>query len=90
MTLSKLFLYSLSAVSLLFEPALGSRGISSSRVRRGNTPSLPVAPGTTQDCVFWFDNDGTIDCEFMPEFYGITLEDFLKWVSFYPSTTITL
>ncbi|KAH7016728.1 hypothetical protein EDB80DRAFT_827002 [Ilyonectria destructans] len=79
MTLSKLFLCSLSVVSLLFEPALGSRGISSSRVRRGNTPSLPIASGTTQDCVFWFDNDGTIDCEFIPEFYGITLEDFLKW-----------
>ncbi|KAH6995529.1 hypothetical protein BKA56DRAFT_627344 [Ilyonectria sp. MPI-CAGE-AT-0026] len=56
-----------------------ARGITSSRIRRGNTPSLPIALGTTQDCVFWFDNDVTIDCEFVPEFYGITLQDFLKW-----------
>ncbi|KAL6408589.1 Autolysin [Ilyonectria robusta] len=80
MTLPKLFfLYSLSAAALLSEPAIGSRGISSSPVRRDKAPSLPIAPGTTGDCVFWYDNDGSIDCDFMPDFWRMTLEDFLRW-----------
>lgn len=51
-------------------------------MRRDLTPTLPVAEGTTTDCDFWYDNDGSIDCDFVPDFYGCTLDDFFRWVSF--------
>lgn len=46
------------------------------------TPNLPSDPNTISTCTWWWDNvDGSIACEDMPAQWGISMEDFLLWVS---------
>ena len=51
--------------------------------RGGGKPGLPYDGKTTTHCSFWIDNAGSQDCTNIPDAYGITLEDFLRWVSYY-------
>ncbi|KLU92260.1 hypothetical protein MAPG_11206 [Magnaporthiopsis poae ATCC 64411] len=46
---------------------------------RDVTPSMPAAPNTIATCTFWHDNDGSIDCADIPNFYVVPLENFLYW-----------
>lgn len=48
---------------------------------RGLTPQFPYHPDTTEFCTWWWDNDGLIACEDMPDAWFIDREDFLRWVS---------
>ncbi|OLN89002.1 LysM domain-containing protein-like protein 6 [Colletotrichum chlorophyti] len=47
----------------------------------GDVPSFPSDPNTTHYCSWWWDNDGSIPCANMPGEWGISLADFLRWVS---------
>ncbi|KAL4998532.1 hypothetical protein BDV10DRAFT_201217 [Aspergillus recurvatus] len=49
------------------------------KYRRDETPNFPYDPDTTSYCTWWWDNDGSIPCSDMPAFWGITLEEFLRW-----------
>jgi hypothetical protein len=44
------------------------------------TPNYPFDPNTVASCTWWWDHDGSLSCEAMPREWGITLENFLKWV----------
>ncbi|KAH7159574.1 hypothetical protein B0J13DRAFT_642947 [Dactylonectria estremocensis] len=76
---SESFLTLLFSASFLFQPALGALRAEFLRVRRGSTPSMPISPGTTENCVSWYDNDGAVDCDMISWSWGIELEDFLQW-----------
>ncbi|KAK4247525.1 hypothetical protein C7999DRAFT_14483 [Corynascus novoguineensis] len=59
---------------------LGSSLAAPSAVRvRDAVPNYPVAPDTTPYCSWWWDNDGSISCEDMPDIWDITLDDFVRW-----------
>lgn len=60
----------------------GVFGAPKARLRRDETPSMPYDPDTTSHCTWWWDNDGSIACSDIPSTWGITLEDFRRWVSF--------
>lgn len=45
------------------------------------TPNMPFDPNTDPNCSWWWDNDGSISCKDMPSEWGITLTDFVRWVS---------
>ena len=45
-----------------------------------STPKFPYDPNTTPYCTLWWDNNGSIACTDMPCAWGISLEDFLRWV----------
>lgn len=45
------------------------------------TPNFPFDPNTVAPCTWWWDNDGSISCQNMPSEWGISLADFLRWVS---------
>lgn len=53
-----------------------------SKYRRDETPNFPYDPDTTSYCTWWWDNDGSISCNDIPAVWGVTLEDFLRWVRF--------
>ncbi|KAI1860817.1 uncharacterized protein JN550_011279 [Neoarthrinium moseri] len=42
-------------------------------------PNYPSDPNTTPYCSWWWDNDGSIPCEDMPDAWGITMDDFVRW-----------
>jgi hypothetical protein len=49
---------------------------------RDANPNLPSDPNTISTYIWWWDNDdGAIAYENMPFEWGITMEDFLRWVS---------
>lgn len=43
--------------------------------------SYPVDPATTTYCTWFYDNDGSADCASIPGTWGISLADFIRWVS---------
>lgn len=47
---------------------------------RDEKPLFAFDANTIKTCTWWYDNDGTIPCAAMPGEWGITLENFLKWV----------
>lgn len=47
---------------------------------RGDKPVFPPAPNTISTCSWWWDSDGSIPCAEMPAEWGISMENFLKWV----------
>ncbi|KAH7635588.1 hypothetical protein B0T09DRAFT_298276 [Sordaria sp. MPI-SDFR-AT-0083] len=47
--------------------------------RRGEAPGLPFDPKTTMYCTYWYDNDGSLDCEWVPDSWSIEMKDFLRW-----------
>lgn len=47
----------------------------------GETPKLTVDPNTTKYCSYWIDNSGQEVCEEIPEWWAITMADFIRWVS---------
>ncbi|KAF5253349.1 hypothetical protein FANTH_1761 [Fusarium anthophilum] len=69
-------LFLLGTLSLLFQ---SSHGSSSRHQRRDDTPSMPIAPGTTQSCASWYDNDGSLPCELIPYAWNLSLEDLIRW-----------
>ncbi|KAK2746208.1 hypothetical protein FQN57_003330 [Myotisia sp. PD_48] len=46
---------------------------------RGAEPTLPYDPNTAANCIWWWDNDGSITCTQRVETWGVKLEDFYKW-----------
>lgn len=44
-------------------------------------PALPHADDTTPYCSWWLDNYGSEVCEDVPDWWGISMDDFLRWVS---------
>jgi hypothetical protein len=49
---------------------------------RDASPNLPSDPNTISTCTWWWDNaDGDIACKDMPSEWGISMKDFLLWVS---------
>lgn len=44
-------------------------------------PNYPHDPNTISSCTYWWDNDGQIPCADMPGEWGISMENFLRWVS---------
>lgn len=46
----------------------------------GPSPQLPYDPNTTPYCTYWVDNRGQEVCEEIPDWWGIAMEDFLRWV----------
>ena len=49
---------------------------------RDAVPHYPSYPDTTSYCSWWWDNDGSISCEEMPDAWGFTWDDFVRWVSY--------
>lgn len=70
-------LFHLVVLSLLSQ---ASHGFPSHHQRRGDKPSMPIAPGTIQSCASWYDNDGSLPCELIPYAWNLSLEDLIKWV----------
>ncbi|KAJ5185308.1 Peptidoglycan-binding Lysin subgroup [Penicillium cf. griseofulvum] len=48
-------------------------------VRRDETPQLPHDPNTTPYCTWWADDDGSTKCADIPGYWGISMEDFVRW-----------
>jgi hypothetical protein len=46
-----------------------------------DSPNYPHDPNTVASCTWWWDNDGQIPCADMPFEWGISMENFLRWVS---------
>ncbi|RYP13788.1 hypothetical protein DL765_006737 [Monosporascus sp. GIB2] len=46
---------------------------------RDAVPHYPSYPNTTPYCSWWWDNDGSISCEEMPDAWGFTWDDFVRW-----------
>ncbi|EXK32525.1 hypothetical protein FOMG_12694 [Fusarium oxysporum f. sp. melonis 26406] len=69
-------LFHLVVLSLLSQ---ASHGFPSHHQRRGDKPSMPIAPGTIQSCASWYDNDGSLPCELIPYAWNLSLEDLIKW-----------
>ena len=46
----------------------------------GVSPKLPYDERTTPYCTYWIDNNGQEVCEEIPEWWGISMDDFLRWV----------
>ncbi|KAL4920060.1 hypothetical protein BDW62DRAFT_199150 [Aspergillus aurantiobrunneus] len=74
-------LFGLFTVSASLSGALAAVA-GKAKYRRDETPNFPSDPDTTSYCTWWWDNDGSIPCSDMPAVWGITLEDFLRWVRF--------
>ena len=52
---------------------------------RDDRPGGQFDPNTTSYCSWWQDNDGSMPCSAVPEYWGISLADFLRWVSIFQS-----
>lgn len=48
---------------------------------RDEAPGMPFDPDTISTCSWWWDNDGSIACSDMPAEWGMSLKNFLLWVS---------
>lgn len=72
-------LFHLGVPSLVVRARHGS---SSHYQRRGDEPCMPIAPGTTQNCASWYDNDGSLPCELIPYAWNLSLEDLIRWVCY--------
>jgi hypothetical protein len=55
---------------------------------RDAVPHYPSYPDTTSYCSWWWDNDGSISCEEMPDAWGFTWDDFVRWVSYLALLTL--
>ncbi|KAM3469187.1 hypothetical protein MY8738_010158, partial [Beauveria namnaoensis] len=52
-----------------------------SKVRRGETPDGKVAPGTTDQCTYYFTTASKDDtCSFIEGYWGISHKNFVEWV----------
>ncbi|KEY73173.1 hypothetical protein S7711_04139 [Stachybotrys chartarum IBT 7711] len=70
----------LTAIALLATQGLVECSDRSNEVSaQGPQPLYPVHSGTTPYCTWWWDNNGSIPCEDMPDAWLITREDFLRW-----------
>ncbi|RYP03040.1 hypothetical protein DL765_010618 [Monosporascus sp. GIB2] len=45
------------------------------------SPGVPYDPKTSKYCSWWWNNDGSIPSLQIPEAWGITMEDFVRWNS---------
>ncbi|KAF4334299.1 Autolysin [Fusarium beomiforme] len=68
-------LFKLGLLSLLLQASHSS----SHHHRRADEPSMPISPGTIQNCASWYGNDGSFPCELIPYTGNSELEDFIKW-----------
>lgn len=50
------------------------------RLKRDETPHYLHDSATTKYCTWWWDNDGSVACKDMPSAWGISMDDFLRWV----------
>jgi hypothetical protein len=48
---------------------------------RALVPHYLIYADTTPSCALWWDNDGSIACEDVPDAWGFTWDDFVRWVS---------
>ncbi|KAH7323619.1 LysM domain-containing protein [Rhexocercosporidium sp. MPI-PUGE-AT-0058] len=46
---------------------------------RDDKPGGQFDPKTTSYCSWWQDNDGSMACSAVPDYWGISLADFLRW-----------
>lgn len=44
-------------------------------------PSYPPGAGTTPYCTYWIDYEGYETCQDITDFWKITMDDFMRWVS---------
>lgn len=49
-------------------------------VAAGTEPGMTVLPGTSAQCVFWYDNNGFLTCNQVAEMNWITVEEFRQYV----------
>jgi hypothetical protein len=68
---------SLFVAGLSFLPSVIARP---SNLRRDDIPKFPYDPNTTPYCTWWMDNDGSTNCQDIPDFWAISLDDFRRWV----------
>jgi len=73
----------LSVLLCLATAGYGLCSVSGQRLHaRGTVPKLPTDPNTTKYCSYWLDNtDSNLKCEQTPGRWGISMSDFLRWVS---------
>lgn len=49
--------------------------------QRADTPQLPYDPNTSKYCTYWYDyTDSRVSCEQVPQDWGITKAEFIRWV----------
>lgn len=72
---------SLFSWAVLWSPALGL--VTRDRMQtQAETPRLPYDTNTSQYCSYWFDyTDSRVTCKQVPTDWGISMADFLRWVS---------
>lgn len=49
-------------------------------VAAGTEPGMTVLPGTSAQCVFWYDSNGFLTCSQVAEMNWITVEEFRQYV----------
>lgn len=52
------------------------------RAPAGEKPKYPTDPNANKYCAFWIDVDGPWTCNSIKEIFGLSVEDFVRWVSF--------
>jgi len=52
------------------------------RAPAGEKPKYPTDPNANKFCAFWIDVDGPWTCNNLKEIFGLSVEDFVRWVSF--------
>lgn len=59
---------------------LRTRSNETMSLMRGQDPTFPYDPSTSEYCVWWYDHsDPDIECAMMPEFWGITDAQWKRW-----------
>lgn len=47
---------------------------------RDGKPSFPFDKDTISSCTFWYDNDGSMTCEDVISVFGVSMDNFVRWV----------
>jgi hypothetical protein len=54
-------------------------------IRRDEKPTLPYDPQTIASCTWWWDNQGDLSCSELADSFGVTVAQFVQWVSHFLS-----
>lgn len=49
---------------------------------RGPEPDKPVPEGTTDQCTYYFNTAEGNDCQYVEDYWGLTHDQFVRWVCF--------
>lgn len=81
---------------VLVATAVTASSLRTSYLPRGKAksiPAFPFDPNTAKYCVWWFDNEETVpawSCEEIETLHGVSLQDFVYWVSLEPAPEFAL